>query len=368
MTEPTATMCFSPNYAVARAKFLLAAAEADAVVSSYINTVVSAPNGGTLSTDVAVFGPKNAEHALIIISGTHGPECFIGSAAQIALMHEIASGALTTNTRIILIHAINPWGFANLSRTTENSVDLNRNFIDWSQPVPANHHYEELHHLLLMQRDSQEQSHQAQQAIENWISTHGKNAYINASMCGQYLHADGVNYGGQHPEWSHHVLQKIIAEHLGEAQKLALIDWHTGIGEHAEPFFLCFNERASEAWDRACHWWGKNNIENLGGFDGAERPKYTGLLFDGIRRFASPAEVTGAVIEFGTLPLKEVYAALHADRKLQGGKVTDPQERRALTHQILEAFCPSSSEWKTQTLKHALHIQRQALNGLKQWR
>ncbi|CFW01904.1 Protein of uncharacterised function (DUF2817) [Bordetella pertussis] len=33
-----------------------------------------------------------------------------------------------------------------------------------------------------------------------------------------------------------------MRDHLAGARKVALIDWHTGIGGYGEPFFLCFNE------------------------------------------------------------------------------------------------------------------------------
>ncbi|MEJ0064575.1 MAG: DUF2817 domain-containing protein [Caulobacteraceae bacterium] len=43
-----------------------------------------------------------------------------------------------------MIHAINPYGFAWLRRVTEENIDLNRNWIDFSQPPPANPGYDEL--------------------------------------------------------------------------------------------------------------------------------------------------------------------------------------------------------------------------------
>ena len=44
----------------------------------------------------------------------------------------------------MLIHAINPHGFAWLRRVTEDNVDLNRNWIDFDQPAPANPAYDAL--------------------------------------------------------------------------------------------------------------------------------------------------------------------------------------------------------------------------------
>ena len=37
---------------------------------------------------------------------------------------------------VVLVHGLNPYGFAHFTRTTENNVDLNRNFIDRSEGPP----------------------------------------------------------------------------------------------------------------------------------------------------------------------------------------------------------------------------------------
>ena len=44
----------------------------------------------------------------------------------------------------LAIHAINPYGFAWLRRVTEDNVDLNRNFVDFSEALPVNPGYEDL--------------------------------------------------------------------------------------------------------------------------------------------------------------------------------------------------------------------------------
>ena len=93
VTPAYADACFAPSYASARGKFLLAADRAGARLDVLVNAEARAPNGGTLTTDVAVLGPPEAEGALLVISGTHGPEGFVGSAAQIALLDSLVHRA-----------------------------------------------------------------------------------------------------------------------------------------------------------------------------------------------------------------------------------------------------------------------------------
>lgn len=362
------TSCFSPDYATARARFQMAAAQAGAALHVYLNPQASAPDGSSLTTDVAVMGPSQSQRVLIVVSGTHGPECFIGSAAQIAFMQSISAQADALKVRVVLIHAINPWGFAHLSRCTENLVDLNRNFIDWSQPVAQNPDYEQLHPWISAQKQGPDADPLAQKNIDAWIDANGKAAFTDASMRGQYKHPEGSSYGGNGPEWSHLTLESIIEQHVGAVEKVALIDWHTGLGEAGEPFFLCFNERPSAAWDRACEWWGRTNLENPDGFDGSARPQYTGLLFEGVSRFVAPAQLTGAVIEFGTVPLDQLQQALQADQRLHNGCLIDPVERQALLAQVTQAFSPDSVRWQQSALSHAIAIQQQALTGLSAWK
>ena len=363
-----AAACFSPTYASARANFLLAADRAEARVDVLTNTAANAPDGGTLTTDVAVLGPPDAEGALLVFSGTHGPEGFVGSAAQIALLDSLTARSDEQPVRVVLVHAVNPWGFAHISRTTENNVDLNRNFIDWRTAAPANPPYEELHPLLCPPQWSAKALEDADAGREAWIARNGQNAYIDVTSRGQYSHPDGLNYGGAGREWSNQALETIIGRHLAGVKRIALIDWHTGLGERGEPFFLCFNERGGPGWERACAWWGRDRVESRGGFGGAGRPNYTGLLFHGVQHFAAGAEVTGAVIEFGTLSQAAMQRALQIDRYLKFGGALAPQQRAEMREQLLDAFSPFSPDWRRSTLAHAIAIQRQALQGIMDWR
>ncbi|MCM5572120.1 M14 family metallopeptidase [Burkholderiaceae bacterium FT117] len=369
VSEALAGACFAPDYASARARFLAAAARAGARVDVFVNDLAAGPDGGSLSTDVAVLGPADAEAALLVVSGTHGPEGFVGSAAQVALLDALAGGAASPPVRIVLVHAINPFGFAHLSRTTENNVDLNRNFIDWSAGAPANPAYLALHDALCPSAWTPEALAAADSARLDWIARNGDSAFVDMTSRGQYSHPAGLNYGGSGPEWSNRTLEAVVRRHLSTARRIALIDWHTALGERGQPFFLCFNERGGPAWERACDWWGRDRVETTGGFGGAARPNYTGLLFHGVQRFAAHAELTGAVIEFGTVEMDDARLALQADRFLRFDAGAAPDALKAeLRARVLEAFSPPSPDWRRSVLGHAIGIQHATLEGLAAWR
>ena len=82
---------------------------------------------------------------VIHCSGTHGIEGYLGSAIQLRFLHELFlqnENQLRTNNvrapptkntpvkKVLLIHAINPYGMRHHRRTNENNVDLNRNVLN----------------------------------------------------------------------------------------------------------------------------------------------------------------------------------------------------------------------------------------------
>ena len=87
-----------------------------------------------------------------------------------------------------------------------------------------------------------------------------------------------------------------------------------------------------------------------------------------MQRFIAPAELTGAVIEFGTRSRDDMRQALQADRQLKFGGVLTDTQRSSLREQVLEAFSPSSPRWQQRVLGHAMALQHQMLQGCMDWR
>ena len=78
------------------------------------------------------------------------PDYLPGSGVQVAALHdqEWLDHARAKGVAVLYIHALNPYGFSHVRRVTNENVDLNRNFQDFSQPLPQNPAYAELHGLL----------------------------------------------------------------------------------------------------------------------------------------------------------------------------------------------------------------------------
>ena len=166
-----------------------------------------------LSTDVALIGDAKAERLLIMTSATHGAEGFCGSGCQLALLDDAPMLARARFRRgLLLVHAVNPYGFSWIARTDEGNVDLNRNAQPFDgRPLPENPGYGALHPLLLPESWPPTEANQREQ--ERYIAEHGLATYAQAVSRGQYTHADGLFYGGDRPAASLLNMRRILKEH-----------------------------------------------------------------------------------------------------------------------------------------------------------
>src|SRR5665213_261810 len=120
---------FSHTYLEARQRFLKAAQSANADLQAHSISTRGA-QGEELFIDIATVGAINPERTILLTSGLHGVEGFLGSAIQTAWLEGLRANPVSFGrTAVVLVHALNPYGFSWQRRVNENNVDLNRNFI-----------------------------------------------------------------------------------------------------------------------------------------------------------------------------------------------------------------------------------------------
>ena len=146
---------------------------------------------------------------------------------------------MPANVRVVLVHAINPHGFAWLRRVTEDNVDLNRNFVDHSTGrYPTQPEYDKLHDALLPQQWNDRELASGDALLEAYAKEHGEFALQAAVTGGQYDHADGLFFGGREPVWSNRTFQSVLEEHVVRPRRLVFLDVHTGLGPYAHASLL----------------------------------------------------------------------------------------------------------------------------------
>ncbi|MCF7982430.1 MAG: M14 family metallopeptidase, partial [Pseudomonadales bacterium] len=161
-------------------------------IQSYPLSGASNSEHDNLSTETLWLGPSSAENLVVLISATHGVEGFVGAAVQTDLLQRIHRDALLpANTALLMIFALNPFGFAQHRRCDERGIDLNRNFIDFSQPLPANKGYDQLQSAVYEENPIKRQA-----LFEEFQRQQGQTAFEIALSGGQYSDRYGPFYGG----------------------------------------------------------------------------------------------------------------------------------------------------------------------------
>jgi Protein of unknown function (DUF2817) len=352
---------FSKRYAEARDKFLSAAQDAGLPVQSHPHPLPGR-DGESLAMDVVRDGPADAQNLLIISSACHGVEGYCGSGVQVHALRHTAwrQAARDAGVAVLYIHALNPHGFSHVRRVTHENVDINRNFHDFSQPLPVNTAYREVQPLLLPEVWPPDAANAA--AVAQFIAERGMPAFQAAVSAGQHEFADGLFFGGRGPTWSNLTLRNVLREHGRACQRMAWIDLHTGLGPSGvgERIFACANDNAALA--RAKAWWGQG-ITSI--YDGSSTSSYlTGLMWMAAYQECPQAQYTGIAMEYGTQPMDKVMHALRGDHWLHLHPEAPEALRQQIKQDLMDAFYVDTDTWRQQIVDQAMDAMHQAVGGL----
>lgn len=356
--------CFSVDYGAARARIAAAARPAAARHVGYPNPNPG-PQGESLSTDAYWFGPETAGNVLVLVGATHGVEGFCGSGAQMDWLVGGGPQALPHDTAVLLVHALNPHGFAWLRRVTEEGVDLNRNCIDFSAGLPSNEGYAALADAFVPRALDAGTLAAADGRIAAYRREHGGRSFEEARSSGQYSHPEGIFYGGTAATWSLRTLRRIADDfRLAERGNVAVVDFHTGLGPHGYGEPICGHRPGESGQARCRAWYGDSLGEPLLGTSSS-------LPIAGLTQYAWAATVgherlTFVALEFGTYEPDEGAGALRADHWLHA--YSAPDWNAASTREIKAAlrrfYHPDTAPWRQAVLLRSREVVAQALAGM----
>jgi hypothetical protein len=342
---------FPSDYADGRRRFINLATEAGCRLTSYAHPALRGPAGEELACDVARFGPVAPRSVLLISSGTHGVEGFCGSGIQAALLDDGVLRSFAGDTAVVLVHAVNPYGFAHLRRTNEDNVDLNRNFVDHRRSVP-NPAYDEIHDWLIPADWDGPARAEADAEIQRYIDTRGLRAFQAALTGGQYMHPDGLFYGGLRAAWSNATWRQVLRDHCTQAIPIVAIDLHTGLGPSGVGEAICVG--AEDEHLRAKALFGDDVVWT--GSGGSVSAQVGGSLVHGAHEELGPERLTMIALEYGTHPISTTLEALRAEAWLTArGDVRSPQGQR-IKQALREAFYVDESAWKRAVVDRLLEL------------
>ena len=142
---------FSPSYARARVQFLEAAATAGMAIQQPQPSFARPRRRGTRHGRGARWrsGGRAPAHRQQRLPRRGGLLRFWRAGVRRSGRRVAPARTRKAGVPVLYIHALNPHGFSWMRRVTHENVDLNRNFQDFSQPLPVNEAYAELYELLL---------------------------------------------------------------------------------------------------------------------------------------------------------------------------------------------------------------------------
>jgi hypothetical protein len=322
-----------------------------------------------LSIDWCWAEPRHKENLVIVSTGEHGIEGYVGSAMLKVFMDEFAPRINPDNTGLLLVHAINPWGMKNHYRVNPNNVDLNRNFIyDGKYSPEINPDYDLFWEFLNPQQPVLTLNGEALpflvKVIKNMISS-GRARLQTALLLGQHRHANGTYFGGKEVQEETLVLMDLYRTAIREYQNFYQIDIHTGFGPRYQMTVLVspLDTITSEEAIR------RYNYPLVQKVDANEFYAISGDMGEYVYRLRD-AEFPGKNVyaggfEFGTfgdsLPalIRSMRISILENQLRHHGAIS-PQAREQIQQEYEELFFPAEEKWREKAIADG----RQAFEGI----
>ena len=319
-----------------------------------------------LTIDVAYF--KSGGRKLVILqSGIHGIEGYAGAAAQFLFLKSFLQSYLQQKIDVLLVHALDPYGYKYGRRTDEQNINLNRNFaIAPSIYLTSNPGYQSLRYILepksAVSGVATEYAWISAQLIERLVQTRFARREITEGMnSGQYQFRHGLNYGGQAPAPPVKLLRGLLEELVPRYEQIVFIDLHTGLGE-AGVLHIMLGKDSSPIRTHL-----QNQLANVRGLQ-ITRPEdagffnTTGDVIDFVGSYASQsAQILTMTAEFGTLgtgvvPQLVSAALLVSENQAHFNGCVKAQVCVQIQKDFAELFNPTDAIWQRKVLRRSRQL------------
>ena len=300
---------------------------------------------------------------IVITTGVHGIEGYIGSVMLDVFWEEIYSAEINkANTGVLVVANVNPYGMKYHRRYNENNVDLNRNFIlDWSTfDMTVNKDYPKVDTFLgpkdamgnIIGHELSFYGSMIKELIED-----GADTISNALLGGQYEAPEGVYYGGNGDEASTTYLKDVFKQTLeSEYENIVHIDVHSGYGPRYN--MVIFNsvfETMNEAESVALF-----GYDNIIANDSEDFYATTGDTTDFYYRLKEQLGTDNSLFstcfEFGTIGDSFLDSIISMKYTIEENQNHWNPSNNATTNEIIkeryqELFYPTEKNWREKTVE-----------------
>ncbi len=353
---PSNLVYFQSSYEECRKSFILLA---DKIKKKFKNVRISklkveSKKDPDLTIDYCyVPAQKKFKRLLILSSAVHGIEGYVGSAVQQMFMKELIGNVNLTDTGVLFIHGINPYGFKYNRRVSENNVDLNRNCSKDNRLYKnVNAGYSDLYGMLnpkgKVSLTSVGNVFFQINAIRK-IVQYSMKTLRQAILQGQYQYQEGLYFGGNALDLSIKAVTPLLKEVAKNYEIVFNIDLHTGYGARGTLHLFPMPIEDKKI---------KKDLENIfsGNHidwgDGDDFYTVTGDFTSYIGQVLPGKYYLPMAFEFGTLDSQTTMGSITSLHNMivenQGfhyGYKTKKDELKIKTD-LLEMYYPSSENWR----------------------
>jgi predicted deacylase len=229
-------LLFPQNYEDSRQRFMAQVEQLGLPVQKGKWTLPSR-KAEELFVDHAYWPPSESPETLVImISGIHGSETYAASAVQQLMLQEFLPRLQRKKLGVLMVHAMNPYGFKHRQRTTESGVNLNRNFSVSGQVFKIqNIKSRELHERFFRREPVTSLRSRLFETMRRvggqiYFDDVSLDELVKAIFPGQFERADNVEFGGRGLEPQSRALIERVRELMPRYRDVIALDVHTGLG------------------------------------------------------------------------------------------------------------------------------------------
>ncbi|MFC5452878.1 M14 family metallopeptidase [Paenibacillus aestuarii] len=374
--SPAGLSYFPDSYEASRQRFI----QGKSTLKSYGSGIklTSYPVGGENGLYIDAMkadATKTMQNLIILTSGMHGVEGYVGSAMIELFRNEFMPKLDPTTTGVIWVHAANPWGMKHNHRYNEDHVDLNRNFFD--QPDAYGKQQNPSYQVM---RSFLEKPSPVGNAVNHEVAffgdligeiiRHGTGTISEALLQGQYENPQGVYYGGAKAERSTQILQHIYEEALNSGYaRIVHVDLHTGYGPRDQMSIFSASketmteEQASQAFQYPLVLTPTSKDYYATSGDNTE------YFYTLKQRLQSSADLYSTTFEFGTMGV-DTWGSVRSlrntidENSLYANGSTSPITEQIILNRYKEMFDPSDAEWRLKAVADF----RQAMSGVLKYK
>ena len=299
---------------------------------------------------------KHTDKLLVLFSGTHGIEAFVGSAVQRWLVDQ-SYMQNREDVNVLMVHGLNVYGFKNKRRVNEQNIDLNRNFvIDRSAFASDDSGYKNLYDYLNPTADATYGFLSDAKFLFTAfvkIARYGLENLRRSVLRGQYTYPEGLYYGGNMIAKQWDLLNQLIDKYVTGHNKVFVIDLHTGYGTRGKLHLLANGEK--EGSPLAKVFSEENEIDF-----GSDKKFYTvqGELLNffiheiNYKLKTKAPQTVGITFEYGTLDSQKTTGSIESLRRMVFENqnfwhpARDPRDAEQIKKDFVEMFNPSDREWR----------------------